>query len=113
MVSVTAWLLRLGLGKYEQAFRNNDIDASLLPTLTDDDLRELGVVSLGHRKQKSPPSQNLTDRPTRRRWSHQPFLKQSGDSLPSCSLIWLVRRLYHRVAILRICVRSCTHNKML
>ncbi|WP_026614349.1 SAM domain-containing protein [Ensifer aridi] len=51
MVSITAWLLRLGLGQYEQAFRNNDIDASLLPTLTDDDLRELGVVSLGHRKQ--------------------------------------------------------------
>jgi hypothetical protein len=40
----------LGLGQYEQAFRDNDIDASLLATLTDGDLRELGILSLGHRK---------------------------------------------------------------
>jgi class 3 adenylate cyclase len=40
----------LGLGQYEQAFRDNDIDAGLLATLTDGDLRELGVLSLGHRK---------------------------------------------------------------
>ncbi|GEC33245.1 hypothetical protein N181_24160 [Sinorhizobium fredii USDA 205] len=51
MVSIRAWLLGLGLGQYERAFCDNDIDASLLPTLTDGDLRELGVVSLGHRKQ--------------------------------------------------------------
>jgi class 3 adenylate cyclase len=50
-VSIQAWLYGLGLGRYEQAFRDNDIDANLLPTLTDRDLRELGVVSLGHRKQ--------------------------------------------------------------
>jgi hypothetical protein len=49
-VDVGAWLRGLGLGKYEQAFRDNDIDAGLLPTLAADDLRELGVVSLGHRK---------------------------------------------------------------
>jgi hypothetical protein len=49
-VSTTAWLNGLGLGQYDQAFRDNDIDAHLLPTLTDRDLRELGVVSLGHRK---------------------------------------------------------------
>ena len=44
------WLRGLGLGQYEQAFRDNDIDAALLPTLTADDLYELGVASLGHRK---------------------------------------------------------------
>ena len=32
-VDVGAWLRGLGLGKYEQAFRDNDIDAGLLPTL--------------------------------------------------------------------------------
>jgi len=47
---VGAWLHDLGLGQYEQAFRDNDIDAGLLPTLTADDLRELGVASLAHRK---------------------------------------------------------------
>jgi class 3 adenylate cyclase len=50
-VSVGAWLQGLGLGQYEQAFRDNNIDASLLPTLTEADLRDLGVASLGHRKQ--------------------------------------------------------------
>jgi class 3 adenylate cyclase/predicted ATPase len=49
-VDVGVWLRGLGLGQYEQAFRDNDVDADLLPTLTADDLRELGVVSLGHRK---------------------------------------------------------------
>jgi hypothetical protein len=38
------------LGPYEQAFRDNDVDADLLLTLTADDLRELGVASLGHRR---------------------------------------------------------------
>jgi hypothetical protein len=49
-MDVGAWLRDLGLGHYEQAFRDNHIDAGLLPTLTADDLREIGVVSLGHRK---------------------------------------------------------------
>src|SRR3954453_23516719 len=49
-MDVGAWLRGLGLGQYEQAFRDNDVDADLLPTLTTDDLRELGVASLGHRK---------------------------------------------------------------
>ena len=49
-MSISAWLHGLGLGQYEQAFRANDIDVDLLPTLTEDDLRELGVASLGHRK---------------------------------------------------------------
>jgi predicted ATPase/class 3 adenylate cyclase len=49
-VDIGAWLRGLGLGQYEGAFRDNDVDAGLLPTLTADDLRELGVASLGHRK---------------------------------------------------------------
>src|SRR3954471_6893159 len=49
-MDVGGWLRDLGLGQYEQAFGDNDIDAGLLPTLTADDLREIGVVSLGHRK---------------------------------------------------------------
>jgi len=49
-VDVGTWLHDLGLGQYEQAFRENDIDAGLLPTLTAEDLHELGVLSLGHRK---------------------------------------------------------------
>src|SRR4051794_3005212 len=49
-MDVGAWLRGLGLGQYEQAFRDNDVDADVLPELTADELRELGVTSLGHRK---------------------------------------------------------------
>ena len=41
------WLRSLGLGKYEAAFRENDIDETVLPNLTAEDLKELGVTALG------------------------------------------------------------------
>jgi hypothetical protein len=50
IVDVAAWLGRLGLGQYARAFAENDIDSEALCSLTADDLRELGVRSLGHRK---------------------------------------------------------------
>jgi class 3 adenylate cyclase len=49
-VDIVAWLRGLSLPQYEQAFRSNDIGAELLPTLTEADLREIGVASLGHRR---------------------------------------------------------------
>jgi len=45
------WLEKLGLGQYAQRFAENDINIGILPHLTDQDLKELGVVSLGHRRQ--------------------------------------------------------------
>jgi class 3 adenylate cyclase/tetratricopeptide (TPR) repeat protein len=50
IVDVTAWLRHLGLQQYEQAFRDHAIDGATLPTLGADDLKELGVAALGHRK---------------------------------------------------------------
>jgi class 3 adenylate cyclase len=49
-VDIVAWLRGLGLKQYEAAFRANDIDASVLPRLTADDLKDLGVTSVGHRR---------------------------------------------------------------
>jgi hypothetical protein len=49
-VDVGEWLKSLGLEQYEAAFRENDVDAEVLPTLTGDDLKELGIVSIGHRR---------------------------------------------------------------
>jgi uncharacterized protein YjiS (DUF1127 family) len=48
-VDIGAWLRDLGLDRYEQAFRENDIASAVLPELTDRDLKDLGV-SLGHRR---------------------------------------------------------------
>ena len=47
-MDVGTWLNSLGLGQYEAAFRDNEIDADVLTELTDQHLRDLGV-SLGHR----------------------------------------------------------------
>ena len=49
-MDVAAWLRDLGLGQYEQALRENDIDAEILADLTAEDLIGLGVVSIGHRR---------------------------------------------------------------
>jgi hypothetical protein len=49
-MDVLVWLRSLGLGKYEAVFRDNDIDETVLPNLTAEDLKELGVASLGHRR---------------------------------------------------------------
>ena len=40
-MDIGAWLRGLGLGQYEQAFRDNAVDAEVLPRLTADDLKEL------------------------------------------------------------------------
>src|SRR5215469_12359870 len=49
-MDIVVWLRSLGLGKYEAPFRENDIDETVLPSLTAEDLKELGVASLGHRR---------------------------------------------------------------
>jgi class 3 adenylate cyclase len=49
-VDIAAWLRNLGLERYAQTFRDNEIDAALLPTLTADDLKDLGVAVVGHRR---------------------------------------------------------------
>jgi class 3 adenylate cyclase/tetratricopeptide (TPR) repeat protein len=51
MQQVANWLQKLGLGQYAQRFAENDISFGILPDLTDQDLKELGVASLGHRRQ--------------------------------------------------------------
>ncbi len=47
--TIDTWLEQLGLNQYAEAFARNDVDMRVLPLLSDDDLREIGV-SLGHRK---------------------------------------------------------------
>ncbi len=49
MTSTAEWLESIGLGEYAQRFAENAIDFSILRDLTDQDLKELGVL-LGHRR---------------------------------------------------------------
>jgi class 3 adenylate cyclase len=47
---LAVWLRSLGLEQYEAAFRENAITEKLLPTLTAEDLKDLGVAVVGHRR---------------------------------------------------------------
>ncbi|TDQ16690.1 AAA family ATPase [Phyllobacterium brassicacearum] len=49
-MDIGTWLRNLQLSHYEQAFRDNDIGADILPELTAEDLVGLGVTSIGHRR---------------------------------------------------------------
>ena len=49
-MNVAAWLQSLGLERYEPLFRDNEIDWEVLPKLTSEDLREIGVIAIGHRR---------------------------------------------------------------
>src|SRR5262245_29788484 len=49
-MDIAAWLQGLGLERYVPAFRDNEIDWEVLPKLTSEDLREIGVAAIGHRR---------------------------------------------------------------
>jgi class 3 adenylate cyclase/tetratricopeptide (TPR) repeat protein len=49
-MDIEAWLQGLGLERYFPAFRDNEIDWEVLRKLTSDDLKEIGVVAIGHRR---------------------------------------------------------------
>ncbi|HET9538582.1 MAG TPA: adenylate/guanylate cyclase domain-containing protein, partial [Mesorhizobium sp.] len=66
-MDVGEWLRGLGLAQYERAFRDNNIDSEVVRRLTADDLRDLGVASVGHRRRlldalalgEDTPNENL------------------------------------------------------
>src|ERR1700745_2874104 len=49
-MDVVVWLRSLGLEEYEAAFRDNEINERVLPNLTQEDLKEIGVGPVGHRR---------------------------------------------------------------
>lgn len=49
-MDIADWLRTLGLEQYEAAFHENAVDADLLPSLTAEDLKDLGITAVGHRR---------------------------------------------------------------
>jgi class 3 adenylate cyclase/predicted ATPase len=49
-LDIDGWLRGIGLPQYAEMFRANDINGELLGRLTNDDLKDIGVASFGHRK---------------------------------------------------------------
>ena len=50
MQQIADWLEKLGMSEYAERFAEKDIDFEVLSELTDQDLKDLGVSSLGHRR---------------------------------------------------------------
>jgi len=50
IIDIGDWLRSLGLERYEAAFRENEITEKVLPSLTAEDLKDLGVGIVGHRR---------------------------------------------------------------
>jgi class 3 adenylate cyclase/predicted ATPase len=49
-IEIADWLRGLGLEQYASAFHDNAIDATVLPSLTAEDLKDLGITLVGHRR---------------------------------------------------------------
>ncbi|MER8388773.1 AAA family ATPase [Mesorhizobium sp. M1428] len=62
-MDVGSWLRSLGLGQYAAAFEDNAVDAETLRELTAEDLKELGVTLVGHRRKLLAAMATLADRP--------------------------------------------------
>ncbi len=60
-MDVAQWLRSLGLAQYERAFRDNAVDVDTLPRLTSEDLKELGVTAVGHRRKLLDAIARLND----------------------------------------------------
>jgi hypothetical protein len=70
-LDIGTWLCSLGLDRYERVFRDNAIDAEVLPALSEGDLEKLGVL-LGHRKRILRAIEALRITPFRPRQPRQP-----------------------------------------
>jgi class 3 adenylate cyclase/predicted ATPase len=71
-LDIAAWLAGLGLERYEPAFRENEIDLGVLPSLTADDLKDLGIVIVGHRRKLLEAIAGLNEASTRVSISQSP-----------------------------------------
>ncbi|TIN34976.1 MAG: hypothetical protein E5Y32_29850 [Mesorhizobium sp.] len=49
-MDIEEWLRSLGLQQYGTAFRENNVEAEVLLRLTAEDLKDIGVSSVGHRR---------------------------------------------------------------
>jgi class 3 adenylate cyclase len=59
-MDIGEWLRGLGLEQYQAAFRENEIDGEILPKLTAEDLKDLGVAIVGHRRKILTANAELT-----------------------------------------------------
>jgi SAM domain (Sterile alpha motif) len=92
-MDVAAWLKGLGLERYAPAFRDNDVDAEVLPKLTAEGLISIGVTSVGHRRKLLQRLVDILDQ-------HLSPIKANlwASSARSNCHLWYFARPPHRLA---------------
>jgi len=63
VADVAGWLWRMGMGRYAPAFEAHEVDAAVLPCLTMDDLRDMGIGAVGARRKLFCAIQRLAPPP--------------------------------------------------
>ena len=116
------WLRSLGLEQYEAEFRKNEINERVLPSLTQEDLKEIGVGPVGHRRllleaiaalrdemgaAKPPPADAWRLSPVPR--ASLPKTAPSAAKSPWCSPTLSARRRSPPAWTRKTCVRSSRH----
>jgi class 3 adenylate cyclase len=86
-VDIGTWLHGLGLQQYEQAFRDNAIDAAVLPELTVDDLKDLGVNLVGHRRKLLAAISALRSGPAPDSVARAPSVERRQLTVMFCDLV--------------------------
>ena len=107
MTGIAEWLASIGLGEYAQRFGENAIDLSVVRDLTEQDLKDLGVL-LGHRRKMLRAIAELqgeVPRAPKRAPSRRRGTAPSGVNLQSCFAIWWARRHFRPALIRRTCGR--------
>ena len=106
MTGIAEWLASIGLGEYAERFRENAIDLSVVRDLTEQDLKDLGVL-LGHRRKMLRAIAELQGEPPRTpRAGTRPAVGETtpgGVNLQSCFAIWSARRHFRPALIWRTC----------
>jgi hypothetical protein len=111
-MDIVVWLRSLGLGKYEALFRENDIDDTVLLTLTAEDLKELGVTSFGHRRKLLDAIAALrTDASGKAPFADTATASSPQSALPEAHKIASSSLLMVTVSV--IDPSCCRHSKML
>ncbi|KQJ86749.1 hypothetical protein BRADI_4g07500v3 [Brachypodium distachyon] len=63
VVDVAEWLWGMGMGRYVAAFEAHEVDGEVLPCLTMDDLRDMGIGAVGARRKLFHAIQSLQQPP--------------------------------------------------
>jgi class 3 adenylate cyclase/predicted ATPase len=78
MQAIADWLEKLGMSEYAERFADNRIDFTVLPELTDQDLKDLGIV-LGDRRKMLRAIADLGDTPAAAAPAPAPAVEAGGE----------------------------------